>query len=36
MDRKKIRSFTDLGAWKEDHKLVLVIYEITNCCFFYF
>ena len=26
----KIRSFTDLNAWKEGHKLVLVIYEITK------
>ncbi|MBI2639520.1 MAG: four helix bundle protein [Candidatus Sungbacteria bacterium] len=27
---KKIKSFTDLDAWKEGHKLVLFIYEITN------
>ena len=26
----KIRSFTDLVAWKEAHKLVLIIYKITN------
>jgi four helix bundle protein len=26
----KIRSFTDLNAWKEGHKLVLLIYEITK------
>lgn len=26
----KIRSFTDLNAWKEGHNLVLVIYEITK------
>lgn len=26
----KIRSFTDLNAWKEGHKLVLMIYEITK------
>ncbi len=26
----KIRSFTDLHAWKEAHKLVLMIYEITK------
>jgi four helix bundle protein len=26
----KIRSFTDLNAWKEGHKLVLTIYEITK------
>ncbi|HVZ12013.1 MAG TPA: four helix bundle protein [Patescibacteria group bacterium] len=25
----KIRSFTDLNAWKEGHKLVLLIYKIT-------
>src|SRR3989344_4241476 len=26
----KIRSFTDLNAWKEGHKLVLEIYRITK------
>lgn len=26
----KIQSFTDLNAWKEGHKLALIIYEITN------
>ncbi len=26
----KIKSFTDLIAWKEGHKLVLSIYNITN------
>lgn len=26
----KIRSFTDLDAWKEGHKLVLTIYDITK------
>jgi four helix bundle protein len=26
----KIRSFTDLVAWKEAHKLVLMIYKATN------
>jgi len=26
----KIKSFTDLDAWKEGHKLVLMIYEITK------
>jgi len=26
----KIRSFTDLNAWKEGHKLVLAIYEVTR------
>src|SRR3989344_3084253 len=32
MDEKteKIRSFTDLNAWKEGHKLVLVVYETTK------
>lgn len=27
---KKIKSFTDLDAWKEGHKLVLIIYKITK------
>jgi four helix bundle protein len=27
---EKIKSFTDLNAWKEAHKLVLIIYEITK------
>lgn len=27
---KKIRSFTDLDAWKEGHKLVLDIYKVTK------
>lgn len=27
---KKIKSFTDLYAWQEGHKLVLIIYNITN------
>ena len=26
----KIRSFKDLDAWKESHKLVLMIYKVTN------
>ena len=26
----KIRSFTDLNAWKEAHKLVILIYLITK------
>ncbi|MEA2065136.1 MAG: four helix bundle protein [Patescibacteria group bacterium] len=26
----KIKSFTDLIAWKEGHKLVLIIYDITK------
>ena len=29
MENKKIRSFTDLIAWQEGHKLVLIIYRIT-------
>ena len=27
---EKIRSFKDLNAWKEGHKLVLAVYEITK------
>ena len=27
---KKIKSFTDLDAWREAHKLVLMVYEITR------
>ena len=30
MNQGKIKSFTDLDAWKEGHKLVLMIYEITK------
>ena len=26
----KIKSFTDLNAWKEGHKLVLQVYKITS------
>ena len=26
----KIENFTDLDAWKESHKLVILIYKITN------
>ena len=26
----KIKSFTDLNTWKEDHKLVLMVYEVTK------
>lgn len=26
----KINSFTDLKAWQEGHKLVIIIYKITN------
>ena len=29
-DKTTIKSFTDLNAWKEGHKLVLIIYEITK------
>lgn len=28
--REKIKSFTDLVAWKEGHRLVLLIYKITK------
>jgi len=30
MNQGKIKSFTDLDAWKEGHKLVLMIYDITK------
>lgn len=30
MKNAKIKSFTDLNAWKEGHKLVLMIYKITD------
>ena len=29
-DSNKIRSFTDLNAWKEAHKLVVLVYVITR------
>ncbi|MBU4480204.1 four helix bundle protein [Patescibacteria group bacterium] len=29
-ESEKIKSFTDLNAWKESHKLVISIYEITK------
>lgn len=29
-EQSKIKSFTDLNAWKIGHKLVLSIYKITN------
>ena len=29
-ESRKIKSFTDLNAWKEGHKLVLMIYNITK------
>lgn len=30
MEKAKIKSFTDLTAWQEAHKLVLSIYKITK------
>jgi len=30
MEKKKIKSFTDLYAWREGHKLVLMIYGATE------
>jgi len=30
MGNEKIKSFTDLDAWKEGHKLVLMIYSATK------
>lgn len=30
MDTEKITSFTDLNAWKEAHKFVLLIYKMTK------
>lgn len=30
MTNTKIKSFTDLNAWKEGHKLVLMIYDVTD------
>ena len=30
MNRTKIRSFTDLNAWREGHKLVLAVYKLTE------
>lgn len=30
LGKKKILTFTDLDAWKEAHKLVLMIYKITK------
>ena len=29
-NKKKIQSFTDLDAWKEGHKLVLMVYTLTK------
>ncbi|OPZ23336.1 MAG: hypothetical protein BWZ03_00550 [bacterium ADurb.BinA186] len=30
MEKAKIKSFTDLNAWKEAHNLVLRVYKVTN------
>ena len=30
MTENKIKSFTDLISWQEGHKLVLMVYKITN------
>ncbi len=30
LGKTPIKSFTDLDAWKESHKLVLIIYEVTK------
>ncbi len=30
MEKAKIKSFTDLNAWKEAHNLVLMVYKVTN------
>lgn len=30
MEKAKIKSFTDLDAWKEGHKLVLMVYKSTK------
>jgi len=30
MEKAKIKSFTDLIAWKESHKLAILIYTITK------
>lgn len=30
MENKKIKSFTDLIAWQEAHKLALLIYKLTD------
>src|SRR3989338_4291068 len=30
LGKKPIRSFTDLDAWKEGHRLVLAIYSVTK------
>jgi four helix bundle protein len=30
MPKVKIKSFTDLNAWREGHKLVMMVYRITK------
>jgi four helix bundle protein len=30
MNEKRIKSFTDLNAWRESHKLLLMIYKTTK------
>lgn len=30
MNQDKIRSFTDLNAWKEGHQLVIKLYQVTK------
>jgi four helix bundle protein len=30
MESRKIQSFTDLNAWREGHKLVIMIYNVTK------
>ena len=29
-EKAKIKNFTDLEVWKEEHKLVLLVYKIVN------
>lgn len=29
-EKEKIKSFTDLNAWKEGHRLVLMVYRLTE------
>jgi len=30
MNNNKIKTFTDLNAWKEGHKLVVLVYKVTK------
>jgi four helix bundle protein len=30
MEKEKIKKFTDLNAWKEGHKIVLMVYKTTK------